>query len=302
MAWDKNYYGFRPYVSAAQRRLNAQREVAKLAQKGQVIRPVQLNGRAIASTFWGKSWCDNLESYSDYANRLPRGRTYVRNGSVVHLDIRKGEIEAMVSGSELYRVKISIAAAAKAKWNALCKECAGGIGSLVELLQGRFSDQVMGIITRRETGLFPSPKEIKLACSCPDWADMCKHVAAVLYGVGARLDHNPELLFLLRSVNHEDLITRAASAGDLAARTATPVAELSESEIGDVFGIELDTQFAATEVKPAVPVGAQATAKTKRRPLAKSRATTSRAKGPKSKRAAKTKRHPRALPPPPPAA
>ena len=238
MSW--NYYGFRPYVSVAERRRKAERQMAKLAKKGKTIRPVQLEGRTIARTFWGKAWCDNLESYMDYANRLPRGRTYVRNGSVVHLDIRRGEIEATVSGSELYQVRVSIAPAAKAKWKKLCHECSGAIGSLVELLRGRFSDHVMGIITRKETGLFPSPAEIELKCSCPDWATMCKHVAAVLYGVGARLDQSPELLFTLRSVNHEELITQAATATDLAGKTAAAGPELAESEIGAVFGIELD--------------------------------------------------------------
>jgi uncharacterized Zn finger protein len=165
---------------------------------------------------------------------------------VVHLDIRPGEIEAQVSGSELYKVKICIAPAAKAKWKRLCGECAGAIGSLIELLGGRFSDHVMGVITRKETGLFPAPAEIDLKCSCPDWATMCKHVAAVLYGVGARLDQNPELLFTLRSVNHEELITRAAAATDLAAKTPAAGPELAESEIGAVFGIELDTQSGAT--------------------------------------------------------
>jgi len=242
MSW--NHYGFRPYVSVAERRQKAAREMAKLAKKGRVIRPVHIEGRTIAHTFWGKAWCDNLESYMDYENRLPRGRTYVRNGSVVHLDIRSGEIEATVSGSELYRVNISIASAAKAKWKRLCNECSGAIGSLVELLQGRFSDHVMGIITRKETGLFPSPDEIELKCSCPDWATMCKHVAAVLYGVGARLDQSPELLFALRSVNHEELITQAVTATHLTGKSATAGPELAESEIGDVFGIELDTQAA----------------------------------------------------------
>ena len=193
MSW--NHYGFRPYVSVAERRRKAAKEMAKLAKKGKTIRPVQIEGRTIARTFWGKAWCDNLESYMDYANPLPRGRTYGRNGSVVHLDIRPGEIEATVSGSELYQVRIGITPAAKAKWKSLCHDCSGAIGSLVELLRGRFSDHVMGTITRKETGLFPAPAEITLKCSCPDWATMCKHVAAVLYGVGARLDQNPELLF-----------------------------------------------------------------------------------------------------------
>ena len=254
MSW--NHYGFRPYVSVAERRRKAAKEMAKLAKKGKTIQPVHIEGRTIAHTFWGKAWCDNLESYMDYENRLPRGRTYVRNGSVVHLDIRSGEIEATVSGSELYKVNISIAPAAKAKWKRLCNECSGAIGSLVELLRGRFSDHVMGIITRKETGLFPAPAEIELKCSCPDWATMCKHVAAALYGVGARLDQSPELLFALRSVNHEELITQAAAATDLAGKSAAAGPELAESEIGAVFGIELDTQAATpaparTAAKPA---------------------------------------------------
>jgi uncharacterized Zn finger protein len=281
MSW--NYYGFRPYVSVAERRRKAAKEMAKLAKKGKTIRPVQIEGRTIAHTFWGKAWCDNLESYMDYANRLPRGRTYVRNGSVVHLDIRSGVIEATVSGSELYKVNISIAPAAKAKWKRLCRDCSGAIGSLVELLRGRFSDHVMGIITRKETGLFPAPAEIELKCSCPDWATMCKHVAAVLYGVGARLDQSPELLFMLRSVNHEELITQAATATHLAGKTAAAGPELAESEIGAVFGIELDTQTATT--KPARTAATPAKARRKaRKPVApKRRAKAKRQKNPRTR-------------------
>jgi uncharacterized Zn finger protein len=276
MSW--NYYGFRPYVSVAERRRKAAREMAKLAKKGKSIRPVQLEGRTIARTFWGKAWCDNLESYMDYANRLPRGRTYVRNGSVVHLDIHPGEIEAQVSGSELYKVKISIAPAAKAKWKRLCGDCAGEIGSLVELLGGRFSDHVMGVITRKETGLFPAPAEIDLDCSCPDWATMCKHVAAVLYGVGARLDQSPELLFTLRSVNHEELITRAASAADLAGKAPAAGPELAEDEIGAVFGIELDTQTGATTTPAASDAISRRAPGKSRKPAARSRRRKARRK------------------------
>jgi uncharacterized Zn finger protein len=278
MSW-RDFYGYRPYVSVAKRRLKAQREMAKLAKKGKVIQPVQIEGRTIARTFWGKAWCDNLESYMDYENRLPRGRTYVRNGSVVHLDVRPGEIEATVSGSELYQVKIQIAAAAKAKWKQLCAECAGGIGSLVELLQGRFSDHVMGIITRHQTGLFPNPSEIKLKCSCPDWATMCKHVAAVLYGVGARLDQKPELLFTLRSVNQEELITQATAATSLTDKTAAAGPELSESDIGEVFGIEIDAQSPAP-----TPANAPTPARPHRaRPKARKASATSKKASPKSR-------------------
>lgn len=200
--------------------------------------------RSIARTFWGSAWCYNLESHMDYENRLPRGRAYVRNGSVVHLEILPGKVDAMVSGTELYGVTVNIAPAVETKWKKLCAECAGSIGSLIELLQGRFFEHVMSIPSRKETGLSPALAEIKLSCSCPAWATICKHVAAVLYGAGARLHQSPELLFTLRSVNCEELVSRAASVTDLAGRTDTAVPELAESETGAVFGIELDTTAA----------------------------------------------------------
>src|ERR1700678_967428 len=180
-----SYFGWQPYVSVAERRRQAERKLAKLRKQGQSIAPVTIEGRTIAQSFWGKSWCTNLERYSDYANRVPRGRTYVRNGSVVDLQIAKGTVTAMVAGSELYKIEITIAPVAAARWKALCRDCVGTIDSLVELLQGRLAKGVMDRVCREGDGLFPSPKEIKLACSCRDWADMCKHVAAALYGVGA---------------------------------------------------------------------------------------------------------------------
>ena len=218
------YYGFRPYVSVAQRRRQAQREIEKKRKKGLNVLPVVINGRLIARTFWGKAWCDNLESYSDFENRLPRGRTYVRNGSVVHLEIHQGRISALVSGSELYSVEITITSLAEPHWKRIKSQCAGKIGSLVELLQARLSTSVMDVVTQHGEGLFPKPAEIKMKCSCPDWAGMCKHVAAVMYGIGARLDDQPELLFLLRKVDHLELIAGAvdsapvAEAASLAAR------------------------------------------------------------------------------------
>ena len=150
--------------------------------------PVVIEGRKIARSFWGKAWCDNLERYSDFANRLPRGRAYVSNGSVVDLQLAHGKIEALVSGTEIYRVKIDISVAAPTRWKAICADCAGSVGSLVELLQGKLSKHVMERVCREADGLFPGPREITMTCSCPDWAGMCKHVAATLYGVGARLE------------------------------------------------------------------------------------------------------------------
>jgi len=238
MSWS---FGWRPYVPVAERRARAAREMAKLAKKtGATASPVCLESRKIAGTFWGKAWCDNLEAYSDYANRLPRGRTYVRNGSVVDLQISQGKVFARVSGSELYRIEIKIKPLAAGLWKAIQSECAGKIDSLIELLQGKLSSSVMQIVTRPERGLFPTPKEIDLDCSCPDWADLCKHVAASLYGVGARLDQNPELLFLLRGVDPAELITQASAAETVRQSAgADGATAMSETEIADVFGIEL---------------------------------------------------------------
>jgi uncharacterized Zn finger protein len=229
------WYSYRPYVPAARRKAEAANQIKKRQKKGEAVSPVILEGKAIARTFWGKSWCQNLESYSDYSNRLPRGRSYVRNGSVVDLQIFPGEIKALVSGSSLYEVAIKITSLPNDQWRKIKSSCAGEISSLIELLQGKLSKGVMDVVTAKEGGLFPKPREIKLSCSCPDWAGMCKHVAAVMYGVGARLDHQPELLFRLREVDHLELIESAVpTAGAKSATGKT----LVESELADVFGIE----------------------------------------------------------------
>jgi uncharacterized Zn finger protein len=238
MAWYGGY-GFRPYVPVGQRIANAKKALGKLAKKGAVFSPVVIAGRKISETFWGESWCENLERYSDMANRLPRGRSYVRNGSVVDLRIEAGRVAARVAGSELYEIEITIKALPAEKWKVLSGRCAGQIGSIIELLSGRLSKSVMEIITHSEEGLFPKPAEIKMDCSCPDGAYMCKHLAAVLYGVGRRLDERPELLFVLRKVDHSELIRHV---GDIAGVTAstTTSATVAESELADVFGIELE--------------------------------------------------------------
>ena len=240
MSW--GYFEWRPYVPVAERRARAAREMSKLAKKtGVSTSPVLLEGRKIASTFWGKAWCDNLEAYSDFANRLPRGRSYVRNGSVVDLQISAGKVSARVCGSSLYRIEIKIKPLAPAAWKSIQRECAGKIDSLMELLQGKLSSAVMQVVTRQNGGLFPAPKEIDLDCSCPDWADLCKHVAASLYGVGARLDLNPELLFVLRGVDAADLISKASASEAVRQTSSNGAPALSDAEVADVFGIELDS-------------------------------------------------------------
>jgi uncharacterized Zn finger protein len=248
------YYQWAPYVPVAERRRQAAAEMAKLTKKGHAISPVRIEGRAIATTVWGKAWCTNLEAYSDYANRLPRGRTYVRNGSVVDLQIAPGRIEARVSGSSIYRITVTVTALPKPRWNALVTDCAGGIDSLVELLQGRFSKGVMERLCRQSDGLFPTPKEIKLDCSCPDGAYMCKHLAAVLYGIGARLDQQPELLFILRQVAATDLLAKAGAG--LAANATPPASErtLAADDVSALFGLEMDQDVPAPTTVKKPPV------------------------------------------------
>ncbi len=245
------YGRFPEYVPVAKRRAQAAAYAKTLEKKqSRKLAPVKVEGRAIATSFWGQAWCANLEAYSDFANRLPRGRTYVRNGSVIDLSITQGKIAALVSGSEVYSATISIGTLPASAWKEIQGDCARSIASLIDLLQGRFDQGVMQRLTRIDGGLFPKPKEIKMQCSCPDSAGLCKHIAAVLYGVGARLDHSPELLFALRNVDHLELIGQAVTAENLDRALAGDAAEaLSANDLGEMFGIELESS--AAEPVPA---------------------------------------------------
>ncbi|MHB0956919.1 MAG: SWIM zinc finger family protein [Pirellulaceae bacterium] len=260
------YGGWPPYVSVAQRRRQAAQKMAALRKKGVDIQPVTISGRKIASSFWGEAWCEHLESFSDFENRLPRGRTYVRNGSVCHMAVSKGQIEAQVCGSELYRIKIQMKTLPGKKWTAIKKRCSGQIGSLLELLQGKLSDHVMEVVTDRQEGLFPRPGDMSFSCSCPDWASMCKHVAAVLYGIGARLDTTPELLFTLRGVNHQELIDADAEKAVAAATSRGKSKRLAAEEIGAVFGIEIDAENPddSSSTAPATRKSGQAVSRNKK--------------------------------------
>jgi uncharacterized Zn finger protein len=263
------YFEWRPYVSVAERRRQAEKKLAQLRKKGQPIDPVRIEGRTIATSFWGKSWCANLERYSDFASRMPRGRSYVRNGSVVDLQIGKGKVTARVAGSELYKIEITIAPVKSTHWKSICRDCAGSIDSLVELLQGRLAKGVMDRVCREAGGLFPTPEEIKLSCSCPDWADMCKHVAAALYGTGARLDTKPELLFVLRGVDVNELLAGAST--DIAISKPKPrkTKVLADDDVAALFGLEMAgpaeiAVTAETAASSVTVIGGQKTSKARK--------------------------------------
>lgn len=245
MAWYGGYGGsggWAPYVSIGQKIALGKAAAKQLAKKeGREPCPVTIEGRKIAKTFWGLKWCENLERYKDFANRLPRGATYVRNGSVADLMIEPGRVRAIVGGSEAYTIEIKIKRLPPKTWKEIGRDCAQEIDSLFDLLQGKFSDGVMQRLTHPENGLFPHKNEISMKCSCPDFADVCKHIAATFYGVAARLDRQPELLFKLRNVDHLELIGQATDSASLDQALCVDGQALADSDLGSMFGIELET-------------------------------------------------------------
>lgn len=233
------YGEWKPYVPVAERRKQAAKKMQKLKKQGLDVQPVEIQGNKIATSFWGLAWNQHLESFSTLVNRITRGKTYARNGSVCHLEINKGTVQAYVSGSELYKVNVQIAPLPKSKWNNLKSKCTGQVGSMLDLLQGKISSNIMTIVTEQKSGLFPDPKEINFHCDCPDGAYMCKHIAAVLYGIGARLDNSPELLFKLRAVDHQELIITDVSKLDPTNSTKTKKRRIANSSVANVFGIDI---------------------------------------------------------------
>lgn len=202
--WD--HYGYKPRKKPP----SPSAQIEKLRKKNPNIQPVTIAGK-LANTWWAQAWNKNLESYADFSNRMGRGRSYVRSGAVLDLSITPGAVRALVQGSRTkpYEISVRIAPLSKPKWDAIVKRCSHKIGSLEELASGSFPKEMMELFTNKGDGLFPSPKEIHFECSCPDWASMCKHVAAVLYGVGARLDEDPTLFFLLRDIDFTELLKKS---------------------------------------------------------------------------------------------
>src|SRR5882762_11234333 len=246
--WD--YYP--PYISVGQKKARGMLTLAKLLKKSKrTAEPVVLahRKRQLAATFWGQAWADNLERYADLANRLPRGRAYLRNSSVLDLAIAGGRVEAYVAGGELYRVTIGIAQLAKSRWRRVVDRCTGRIGSLVGLLRGELSDDVLAVLTHAKDGLFPEPREMTLDCSCPDAAEVCKHIAAVLYGVGIRLDARPELFFVLRQVDQAALLS-SATAGVVSRARPAAGRRIADDRLSAVFGIELEEAPPARARRP----------------------------------------------------
>lgn len=235
-------------MSAADKRKRAEAQAEKLTAKGELLEPVMGKGVKIASTFWGQAWNRNLESYQHYEHRLPRGRSHLKHGAVIDLKIKKGFVNALVSGEALHEVRIAMKPLETERWEELKKLCSGQITSLVSLLQGKLPDAVMAAVTAPDTGLFPEPGDIRFVCSCLDDADLCEHAAAAAYGVGARLDEKPELLFLLRGVDHTELLEGASAA--VLEQSGTSDAGDDLGDLSDIFGIDLEGDTGANFSKP----------------------------------------------------
>lgn len=199
---------FPRHLSSEELRRKAEKNRGK---SGKAMEPVLILGREIAKTWWGKAWCDNLERYADYQNRIGRGKSYVRAGAVIDLKMEGGEINARVQGSRKtpYKIEVSIAPMPETRYRAALKSLGNRIENLEALVNGDFPLDMKSLFTDPKIGLFPNPREIHFTCSCPDWADMCKHVAAVLYGIGSRLDQNPLLFFNMRGIDVGDFIQRS---------------------------------------------------------------------------------------------
>ena len=240
-----SYWGYPRYVSVAEKRAKAARKLKQLKKKNPGIQPIVLEGQAIAKTWWGKSWNLNLERYADYSNRIGRGRSYVRHGAVLDLQISAGQVNSLVQGSRTkpYTVTIKIKGITKEIWKNMKAACAGKLDSLPELLSGKFPKALGEVFTAQGRGLFPSPQEIGFDCSCPDWASMCKHVAATLYGIGTRLDDEAGLFFKLRKVKIDDLIQQALKDQSYKllekAEKMSP-GKIAESDLAGMFGIDME--------------------------------------------------------------
>lgn len=228
-------------ISIEELKERASSSITKAGKKGKNYEPVQVSGRKICQHWWGQAWCENLEQYADYASRIDRGKRYVRSGAVVDLQIQNGKIEAKVQGSQRapYKVEIMISPLSKERCQEIEEKCGKRIANMESLIQGDFPDEMKELFIG-EKGLFPTPREIYFHCSCPDWAVMCKHVAAAMYGIGVKVDQNPFYFFRLRGIDVESFIRVAVAnkVESMLANAELPSKRILETEdVTDLFGV-----------------------------------------------------------------
>lgn len=236
--WNETQYYEQPTAEEIKRRSNETKKREK--SKGKELHPVIIQGRNIVKNWWGVAWCNNLERYADYESRIDRGKRYVRTGAVIDLKIEKGKILARVQGTRKapYKTEIRISPLSEERCQQIISKCGRKLENVEELLAGRFPEEMKELFCGKD-GLFPTPREISFTCSCPDWALMCKHVAAVLYGVGARLDSDPMLFFNLRGIDVDHFIdvTLANKVESMLANINAPSRRIMEGDVSGLFGV-----------------------------------------------------------------
>lgn len=237
--WDTGNFR-QPTEAEIQKNVAATRKKEK--KKGKELAPVLISGRTIAKNWWGKAWCENLERYADYENRIDRGKRYVRSGAIVDLQIEKGKVLARIQGTRKipYKVEIRISPLSEEKCQSIIERCTTKLENVEQLIEGNFPPEMKALFEGSD-GLFPSPREISFQCSCPDWALMCKHVAAALYGIGARFDEKPLLFFELRGIdfNHFIDVTLANKVELMLKNAGQPKSDriMESDRLTELFGV-----------------------------------------------------------------
>jgi uncharacterized Zn finger protein len=242
MSWDQS--------EAQENQQRLEREMERRRQRGETFEVLQAppGSKKLCTRFWGQAWCRHLESFQVYEARLPRGRSYLRQGKVYNLEIQPGLVRAEVAGAALYETTLHIQPLSKPRWQAIVEAGAGQVDSMLDLLAGKLGDGLLRLLIDPEQGLFPKPGEIRFHCSCPDYADLCKHASAMLYGVGVLLETRPDLLFTLRGVDQAELLA-TANASAISGLSASHD-ELAGTDLATLFGIDLHEEAPASAKPP----------------------------------------------------
>lgn len=213
------------------------REIIRRCERGEVYTPFDApTGTKLARNFWGQAWQQHLATFEHFSGRLSKGRSYLRLGQLYNLEMEPGMVRAEVAGAALYEVAVQVKPMTQERWEQLVVRCTGRVTGMLDLLEGKLSDEVMAVMTGIDAGLFPEAHDVRVVCSCPDHADLCKHGAAVLYAVGLQFDREPAGFFKLRGVRVDDLCQGASVVLEQKNEGAV---ELPDADLEKLFGIDL---------------------------------------------------------------
>jgi uncharacterized Zn finger protein len=191
---------------------------------------------AFGESWWAKRWIAVLESFN-IGERLGRGRSYARRGQVLSIAIEKGRVEAQVQGSrpKPYSVAILLKTLSAGDWQALAKILSQQAIFAAKLLAGEMPQDIEQVCKAAGLSLFPAKlKDLETDCSCPDWSNPCKHIAAVYYLLGEEFDRDPFLLVKLRGMNREELVKLLGGAGAKSTATKSRVKPIPPEADGEM--------------------------------------------------------------------